>query len=77
MFKRLKMIWWVLTKKNISVYWVKLHENIQHEDYETTAIDNLAAYMACNMCMWAKSIKYKKEQILSRSCNHFENYANN
>ena len=70
--KRFLMIWWILTKKDVSVYWKKDCLGGYAAGYETTATDNKAANMACNMCMWAKSRKYGKEQIPSRSCNHFE-----
>ena len=71
--KRLKMIWWVLTKKNISVYWKKnYNEDIYLSGYESTAPDKVAANMACNMCMWAKSRKYHKEQYPPISCSHYE-----
>ena len=67
---RLKMIWWILTKKYVSVYWAE--ECNHNSGYDSTAPDTKAANMACNMCMWAKSKKYHKEQLPDISCGHFE-----
>ena len=69
---RLKMLWWILTKKHVSVYWMKEYSTGNLSGYESTAPDGRAAHMACNMCMWAKSRKYHKEQLADRSCSHFE-----
>ena len=70
--KRLKMIWWILTKKYVSVTWKENEQERCETGYETTAPDKLAANMACWMCMRAKTRKYHKEQFPGYSCTHFE-----
>ena len=72
--KRLKMIWWILTKKYVSVCWRGGDEVRYETDYDTTAPSNLAANMACWMCMYAKCEKYHKEQIPVLVCKNFEYY---
>ena len=69
---RLRMIWYILTKRYVSMYWREDESDKCEDGYETTARDRVAANMACTMCLWAKSRKYRKEQIIGRSCTNFE-----
>lgn len=60
------MAWTILTNKNVSVI---IQETNSWFEYETTANDDLAANMACNMCMAAKSRKYRRP---SKICPYHE-----
>lgn len=70
--KRLRMIWLILTKKYVSVYTRENDQKNCETHYETNAPNALAAYMASCMCMWAKSVKYHKEQPLGVVCEDYE-----
>lgn len=69
---RLRMIWYILTKRYVSLYWREDESDKCEDGYETAARDKVAANMACTMCLRAKSRKYHKEQIIGRSCTNFE-----
>lgn len=63
---KLRMIWLILTHRNVSLY---CQDSKVDTEYETTARDNVAANMACNMCMLAKSRKYR---TTGKKCSFYE-----
>ena len=73
--KRLRMIWLVLTKKYVSVYTRENDQENCETHYETNAPNALAAHMASCMCMWAKSVKYRKEQPFGVACKNYEPFT--
>ena len=69
---RLKMIWAILTCKDVSLYALNNSTGIS---YETTVDENKkACNMACNMCLQAKSRYYKTVCIPDIHCNHYIKY---
>ena len=75
--KKLKMIWMILTNKYVSVYTRENDQEHCETHYETNAPNGLASYMASCMCMSAKSVKYKKEQLFGVACKNYEPFKQN
>ena len=57
--KRLRMIWWVLTKKDVCM--VVRTNRIKDYDYETTTSNKRATLMAARLFQYCYSALYRKE----------------
>lgn len=65
--KRLKMIWWVLTKKDVCM--VMRTNRIKDYDYETTTSRKRTVIMTARLFQYCYSALYRKEMFLDRIFN--------
>ena len=68
---RIKMIWWILTKKDVSI--IARGKHSKYEYYSaTTTNDKDYLTMACRQCQFAHSNLYHKEFFPEQLCNRFK-----